>query len=102
MAEFFQTLYLQNWLHLDLSFAGQGGKVHGNWPLDMTVTGKQDPPFTPGNSLFSTDRSESCSAVSNSLSPHGLYIYTVHGILQARILEWVAFPFSRESSQPKD
>ena len=26
--------------------------------------------------------------------------YTVHGILKARILEWVAFPFSRESSQP--
>ena len=23
--------------------------------------------------------------------------YTVHGILQARILEWVAFPFSRGS-----
>ena len=28
--------------------------------------------------------------------------YTVHGILQARILEWVAFPFSGESSQPRD
>ena len=28
--------------------------------------------------------------------------YTVHGILQARILEWVAFSFSRESSQPRD
>ena len=28
--------------------------------------------------------------------------YTVHGILQARILEWVAFPFSRGSSQPQD
>ena len=28
--------------------------------------------------------------------------YTVHGILQARILAWVAFPFSRGSSQPKD
>ena len=28
--------------------------------------------------------------------------YTVRGILQARILEWVAFPFSRGSSQPKD
>ena len=28
--------------------------------------------------------------------------YTVHGILQARIQEWVAFPFSRGSSQPKD
>ena len=28
--------------------------------------------------------------------------YIVYGILQARILEWVAFPFSRESSQPRD
>ena len=28
--------------------------------------------------------------------------YTVHGILQARILEWVAFPFSKGSSQPRD
>ena len=28
--------------------------------------------------------------------------YTGHGILQARILEWVAFPFSRWSSQPRD
>ena len=30
---------------------------------------------------------------SNSVRPHG----TVHGILQARILEWVAIPFSRFS-----
>ena len=28
--------------------------------------------------------------------------YTVHGILQARILEWVAVPSSRGSSQPRD
>ena len=28
--------------------------------------------------------------------------YTVHVILQARKLEWVAFPFSRGSSQPRD
>ena len=28
--------------------------------------------------------------------------YTVHGMLQARILEWVAFPFTRGSSQPRD
>ena len=27
---------------------------------------------------------------------------SVHGILQARILEWVAMPFSRWSSQPSD
>jgi len=37
--------------------------------------------------------------MSDSLRPHGLYS---HGILQARILEWVAFPFSRASSQPRD
>ena len=30
---------------------------------------------------------------------HGII---VHGILLARILEWVAFPFSRGSSQPRD
>ena len=38
--------------------------------------------------------------MSDSLQPRGLY--TVHGTLQARILEGVAFPFSRGSSQPKD
>ena len=27
---------------------------------------------------------------------------SVHGILQARILEWVAIPFSREPFQPRD
>ena len=32
-----------------------------------------------------------------SLQPHA-----VHGILQARILEWVDIPFSRASSQPRD
>ena len=28
--------------------------------------------------------------------------YTDHGVLQARVLEWGAFPFSRVSSQPGD
>ena len=28
--------------------------------------------------------------------------YIVHGILQARLLEWVAFPFSWGSSQPRN
>ena len=28
--------------------------------------------------------------------------YIVHRILQARILEWVAFPFSRGFYQPRD
>ena len=28
--------------------------------------------------------------------------YTVHGILQAGIMDWVSFPFPRRSSQPRD
>ena len=41
---------------------------------------------------------ESPSVVSDSLKPNGL----VHGILQARILDQIAVPFSRGSSQPRD
>ena len=43
--------------------------------------------------------SESRSVMSDSLRPHGLYS---PWNFQARILEWGAFPFSRESSQPRD
>ena len=43
--------------------------------------------------------SEIHSDISNSLQPHGLYI---HGILQARILESVAVPFSGASSQSRN
>ena len=39
---------------------------------------------------------QSCLTLSDPMD------YTVHGILQARILEWVAFPFSRGSSQLRD
>ena len=44
----------------------------------------------------------SCSVVYNSLQLHGLPGSSVHGILQARILEWVAIPFSLVSSQSRD
>ena len=39
------------------------------------------------------------SVVSDSLRPHGLYSRCIHGILQARILEWVPYPFSSRPSQ---
>ena len=48
--------------------------------------------------------SVSRSVVSDSLGPHGLYSppgSSVHGILQARILEWVAISFSNGSSQTR-
>ena len=37
---------------------------------------------------------QSCLTVCNPMD------YTVHGILQARILEWVTFPFSRDLLNP--
>ena len=37
----------------------------------------------------------------SSLTLCNLMDYTVHGILQARILEWVNFSLSRASSQPR-
>ena len=44
---------------------------------------------------------QSCPTLYNPMdySPPGS---SVHGILQARILEWVAMPSSRRSSQPRD
>ena len=44
------------------------------------------------------------SSVSDSLRPHGLWptISSVHGILQARTLDWLPIPFSRGSSQPRE
>ena len=36
------------------------------------------------------------------LTTCGPMVYAVHGILQARILEWVTFPFSRGSSQSRN
>ena len=70
------------------------GPIPGN---DHSFPGKIGiilPPVFPGES-------ESCSVVFNSLRPNSLD-YIVHGILQDRILQWVAVPFSRESSQPRD
>ena len=46
------------------------------------------------------------SVKANSFWPYGPYCsppgFSVHGILQARILEWVAMPSSRGSSPPRD
>ena len=45
-------------------------------------------------------KSVKCSVVSDCLQPH--VAHQIHGILQARILEWVAIPFTRGSFQPMD
>ena len=47
--------------------------------------------------LTEKTENESHSVVFESLNHMD---YTVHGILQARILEWVALPFSRDVPNP--
>ena len=49
-------------------------------------------------------RKWSRSVISDSFWPYdwSLPVSSVHGILQARILEWVAFSFSRGSSRSRD
>ena len=81
-----------NWLkkkkRIKKKSSAEGEMIHNVWCV-------KDYTMCDSNILFLFG----CSAMSDSFWPHGLY---VHGILQARILQWVAFPFSRESSQPRD
>ena len=44
---------------------------------------------------------QSCPTLCNPMD-YSLLGSSVHDILQARILEWVAMPFSRGSSRPRD
>ena len=76
-----------------LSHSRMFSSISGFYPLDIKSTSQL--------------RSESVhpSVVHNSSGPHGLYSppgSSVHGILQARILEWLAIPFTRRSSCRKD
>ena len=71
---------------------GQFHGLYSSWgykELDMTEQLSLSPLLVKFSSVHF-----SRSVVSDYLRPRG--------ILQARMLEWVAFPFSRESSQPKD
>ena len=62
-------------------------------------------PLAPPGKLFLDHEYvyESCSAMWTLCDPmdYSLPGSSVHGILQVRILKWVAVPFSRRSSQPK-
>ena len=53
---------------------------------------------------FASLRAESLQSCLTLCDPMGCSLpgSSVHGILQARILEWVVIPFSRGSSQPRN
>ena len=65
----------------------------------QSIRGKQDQYFyppTPSELSQGVKVAQSCLTLCDPMD------HTVHGILQARIPDWVIFPFSRESSQPRD
>jgi len=69
-----------------------------NWKANMTGILTKRGNLDPSMYLLVT---QSCPALWDPMdcSPPG---FSVHGIYQARILEWVAISFSRGSSQPRD
>ena len=63
-------------------------------PVDLPNKG-----IEPGSPAFKVDSLPTEPSGKPLCDPMG---YTVDGILQARILEWVAFLFSRGSSQTRE
>ena len=92
---------------LQMIYPTQGsnqGLPHGRL---YRLSHRGSPKISPAQKLPSVlheSESVSHSVVPDSLQPYGLYPPGpyVHGSLQARILEWVAIPFSRGSSQSRD
>ena len=68
------------------------GLLHHRWIL-YSLSHQESPIKTLKMKVKVT---QSCPTLCNPMD------YRVHGILQARILEWIAFPFSRGSSWPGD
>ena len=66
--------------------------LQGSQTVFLYSTKNAEEPAQTAVLLWGVRWSERCSVVD----------YSVRGILQARILQWVAFPSSRGSSQPRD
>ena len=116
--------YLTNWYHpisiiplvdsvhierLVVAWGWGMGREHRRWPLTEWNFFLQWWEYSETRQWWELHCSVLCtvlsrSAMSNSLWPHGCSPpgSLSLGILQARILEWVAMPSSRGSSQPRD
>ena len=78
-----------------------GGKI--SWPLYTLFAHLQMQPVQSTQPVGKVKVlvAQSCPTLGSSMNC-SLMDSSVLGILQARILEWVAIPFSRGSSQPRD
>ena len=76
---------------------GEGNSIPLSWPRPEVWTMNCN--LTSHFRMYqetSVKVAQSCPALCDPMD------YTVHGIIQAKILAWVAFPLSRVSSQPRD
>ena len=78
--------------------------IMGSWGILRELYGWRWGQTNFGLRYALKSESVSHSIVSDSLWPMDWSLpgSSVHGILQARILQWVAIPFSRGSSRPRD
>ena len=86
------------------SFTVNGFLKRNHWG-QKEVAWEKSAKRTVNSESHQSVESVSHSVVSDSLWPPWTVAHQAPlsmGILQARILEWVAIPFSRESSQPRD
>ena len=74
---------------------------HAQREYDVKRHGEKTAIYKPRILLSTSTVSHSvvCPTLCDPTAPPGS---SVHGILQAKILEWVAIPFSRRSSRPRD
>ena len=72
-------------------------KTRSAWVMHVLCSFPDPLPWELGSmSQMKVKVTQLCLALCNSKD------YTVNGILQSRILEWISFPFSRGFSQPRD
>ena len=103
--ETFRNLFLQlNVILMKFPYLGRWGSILGYISLLQTQTHNQLPQLGMIPVCYQV-KSKSLSRVPLFAIPWttcSLPGSSAHGILQARILEWVAVLFSRGSSQPRD
>ena len=78
-------LFLNSWQHLTQCLKHQRSTINSAWMKELMTMNSYTQHFSSTEWVNWTELD-----------------YTIYGILQARILEWVSFPFSRGSSQPRD
>ena len=87
--------------HLQLVFQpGPQASWCGDMPFSLCSFWMSDPQ-NPWTQWKKNEVAQLCPTLCDPMD-HSLPSFSVHGVFQARILEWVAISFSRGSSPPRD